>query len=170
MATPGLRFRSRCLICNLMVAQTPSRIEKHIVLQASRSRVWRALTDAQEFGTWFGAKLTGTFEPGAILEGSISSPGYEHLTLRVVVERVQPEELVSYRWHPYAVEADVDYSQEPMTLVEFRLKDAPGGGTALSVTESGFELIPLARRAKAFEMNDRGWAIQMENVARHVAS
>jgi uncharacterized protein YndB with AHSA1/START domain len=153
-----------------MVAQTPSRIEKHIVLKAPRSRVWRALTDAQEFGTWFGVRLSGTFQPGATLEGSITSPGYEHLTLRVVIERVLPEELVSYRWHPYAVETNVDYSQEPMTLVEFRLADAPGGGTALSVTESGFEGIPLARRAKAFEMNDHGWAIQMENIARHVAS
>jgi uncharacterized protein YndB with AHSA1/START domain len=153
-----------------MVAKTPSRIDKHIVLKAPRSRVWRALTDAGEFGTWFGARLTGKFEPGATLEGKITAPGYEHLTVRCVIERVQPEELVSYRWHPYAVDPSVDYSDEPMTLVEFRLEDAPGGTTALSVTESGFENVPLARRAKAFEMNSQGWSIQVENIARHVAS
>jgi uncharacterized protein YndB with AHSA1/START domain len=169
-ATKRLHFEARALICNLMVAKIPSRIEKHIVLKAPRSRVWRALTDAREFGTWFGAGLSGTFEAGATLEGKITTPGYDHLTMRCVVERVQPEELVSFRWHPHAVEPSVDYSDEPMTLVEFRLADAPEGATALSVTESGFENVPLARRAKAFEMNSQGWGIQLENISRHVTS
>lgn len=152
-----------------MVAKTQSRIEKHIHLRAPRSRVWRALTSSEEFGAWFGASLKGPFHPRAIVSGPITFKGFEHLTLHLEIERIEPEFYFSYRWHPYAVDADVDYSSEPTTLVEFRLEDAPGG-TALTVVESGFEHIPLARRAKAFEMNDGGWAAQMENIARYVAT
>ena len=153
-----------------MVAKNSDRIEKHIILRAPRSRVWRALTDAREFGAWFGAKLEGAFEPNRAVSGPITFPGYTHVTLRLEVVRIEPESLFSYRWHPYAVDPDVDYSAEPTTLVEFRLEDAPGGGTSLTVTESGFDAIPLARRAKALEMNDGGWAQQVENIARHVAT
>jgi uncharacterized protein YndB with AHSA1/START domain len=143
------------------------RIEKIRVLAVPRSRVWRALTDAQEFGSWFGVKLEGRFVAGARLKGPITVPGYEHVTLDITIERLEPEQLFSYRWHPYAIETGVDYSAEPTTLVEFRFEDA-AGGTRLTVTESGFDAIPLARRAKAFQMNDNGWAQQVENLARHV--
>jgi uncharacterized protein YndB with AHSA1/START domain len=158
--------------CSSMVAKTPIRIERQINLRAARSRVWRALTDAQEFGTWFGVALTvsGPFEPKALVSGRLTVEGYDHVTLEMEVERVEPESYFSYRWHPYAVEPGVDYSKEPTTLVEFHLEELAGGGTALTVIESGFEHIPLARRAKAFEMNDGGWAAQMENIARHVAT
>lgn len=145
------------------------RIEKTVVLRAPRARVWRALTDASEFGAWFGASLTGTFAPGAVVSGRITTPGYEHLTMDLLVERVEPERLLSYRWHPYAVDPEVDYRDEPMTLVEFRLEDVPEG-TRLTVTESGFDQIPAARRAEAFRMNEGGWAAQVENIARHVAA
>jgi len=153
-----------------MVAKIPQRIEKHIELRAPRSRVWRALTNSEEFGAWFGAQLKGPFEPKSAVSGPITIEGFEHLTLHLKVERIEPESYFSYRWHPYAVDPNVDYSSEPTTLVEFRLEDAVGGGTALTVIESGFEHIPLERRAKAFEMNDGGWAAQMENIARHVAT
>jgi uncharacterized protein YndB with AHSA1/START domain len=145
------------------------RIEKSVILKAPRSRVWRALSDAEEFGTWFGVKLEGAFTPGARVRGRITHPGYDHLSLEVTVERVDPEQLLSYRWHPYAIEPDVDYSAEPTTLVEFRLEDV-SGGTRLTVIESGFDRIPLARRAEAFRMNEQGWAAQIENIRRHVAS
>jgi uncharacterized protein YndB with AHSA1/START domain len=144
------------------------RIEKAIVLRAPRSRVWRALTNAQEFGAWFGATFEGAFKPGQRIEGRITSPGYEHITIEVTVERMDPEYLMSYRWHPYATDPAVDYSREPTTLVEFHLEDV-AGGTQLKVVESGFEGIPLARRAEAFRKNDDGWATQLENIARHVA-
>jgi uncharacterized protein YndB with AHSA1/START domain len=153
-----------------MVAKTPHQIEKRIHLRAPRSRVWRALTNSEEFGTWFGAALKAPFRPKAAVSGPITIQGFDHLTLHIEIERIEPESYFSYRWHPYAVDPDVDYSLEPTTLVEFRLEDAPGGGTALTVVESGFDRIPLARRAKAFEMNDGGWAAQMENIARHVAT
>ncbi len=145
------------------------RIEKNVILRASRSRVWRALTNADEFGTWFGVELMGAFSPGARLTGRITTPGYEHLTMEMLVERVEPESLLSYRWHPYAVEPGIDYASEPTTLVEFRLADVEGG-TRLTVVESGFDRIPLGRRAEAFRMNDQGWAEQLRNVERHVAS
>ncbi len=166
----GLLFPEHSLKCNPMVAKTTDRIEKHIHLRAPRSRVWRALTNSEEFGAWFGAKLKGPFRPKGTVSGPITIPGFDHLTLHLVIERIEPESYFSYRWHPYAVDPNVDYSSEPTTLVEFRLEEVPSGGTALTVVESGFERIPLERRAKAFEMNDGGWAAQMENIARHVAT
>lgn len=143
------------------------RIEKEILLRAPRSRVWRALTDADEFGAWFRVKLEGSFTVGKSIKGRITHPGYEHLTMEMAVERMDAEELFTYRWHPYAVDPKVDYSSEPATLVEFRLKDA-AGGTLLSVLESGFDQLPAGRRDEAFRMNDEGWGAQLRNIERHV--
>jgi uncharacterized protein YndB with AHSA1/START domain len=145
------------------------RIEKSIVIQAPRSRVWRALTDASEFGEWFGAKLEGSFTPGAQIRGRITTPGYEHLTMDLFVEQVEPERLMSYRWHPYAVEPDKDYASEPTTLVEFRLEEV-SQGTHLTIVESGFDQIPADRRDEAIRMNEGGWAAQVENIDRYVTA
>jgi uncharacterized protein YndB with AHSA1/START domain len=150
-----------------MTTAVTDRIEKEIVLRAPRARVWRALTDPAEFGAWFGVVLERGFAPGATVRGRITHPGYEGLLLEVVVERVEPERYLSYRWHPYAHDPKVDYSPEPMTLVEFTLDDA-GGDTRLRVVESGFDRVPLARRAEAFRMNSQGWAEQVRNIERHV--
>ena len=144
------------------------RIEQRVVLRAPRTRVWRALTNAEEFGTWFRVKLEGAFTEGKSVRGRLSIPGYEHVTLEMLVERIDPERYFSYRWHPYAVDPAVDYSAEPTTLVEFRLEDTEGG-TALTIVESGFDRIPLARRAEAFRMNDNGWDGQIKQLARYVA-
>jgi uncharacterized protein YndB with AHSA1/START domain len=148
---------------------TTDRIEKEIVLRAPRSRVWRALANAQEFGAWFGVKFEGAFKSGQRVEGQITSPGYEHVILEVTIERMDPESLMSYRWHPYAIEPGVDFSSEPTTLVEFHLEEV-AGGTQLRIVESGFDRIPLARRAEAFRMNDDGWASQLKNIERHVTA
>lgn len=144
------------------------RIEKKVVLRASRSRVWRAIADAGEFGTWFRMNLEGEFAEGATIRGRLTHPGYEHITLDLRVERIQPERYFSYRWHPYAIDPAVDYSAEPTTLVEFTLEDTEGG-TALTIVESGFDRIPLARRPEAFRMNDQGWAGQIKNLERYVS-
>ncbi|MGE5237032.1 MAG: SRPBCC family protein [Acidobacteriota bacterium] len=150
-------------------AGSTDRIEKRIVLRAPRKRVWRAISDAGEFGSWFGVDFTGaSFAPGATVRGKLTVSGFEHLTMEIVIDRMEPERLLSYRWHPYAVDPKQDYSTEPMTLVVFELRDVPEG-TQLTVTESGFDRIPLHRRAEAFRMNDQGWAGQMQNVAAHVA-
>lgn len=145
------------------------RIEKTIVLRAPRARVWRALSTPDEFGRWFGVRLAGAFEPGARLDGQITIPGHEHVTLELLVERVEPERVLAYRWHPYAVEPGVDYSAEPMTLVEFRLADV-ADGTELTVVESGFDRLPPARRFEAFRMDDEGWTEQLRNVERYVTA
>lgn len=150
---------------------TPShrdRIEKQTLLRAPRPRVWRALTQAAEFGAWFRVALEGEFAVGKSVRGRITYPGYEHLTMEVTVERMDEPELFSYRWHPHAVDPALDYSAEPTTLVEFRLTEVPQG-TLLRVVESGFEGIPAGRRDEAFRRNSGGWEAQMENVARHVA-
>jgi uncharacterized protein YndB with AHSA1/START domain len=149
-------------------AGSTDRIEKQVVLSAPRTRVWRALADAGEFGSWFGVDFAGaTFAPGARVSGPLTIAGYEHLTMEIVIERMEPERTLSYRWHPYAVDPQVDYSGEPMTLVEFALEDAPEG-TRLTIVESGFDRIPLHRRAEAWRMNDRGWSGQVKNLERHV--
>src|SRR5947209_20098024 len=124
--------------------KSTDRIEKRVVLRAPRTRVWRALTNAAEFGTWFRVKLEGAFTEGKSVRGRLSIPGYEHVTLELLIERIDPERYFSYRWHPYAVDPAVDYSAEPTTLVEFTLEETDGG-TALTIVESGFDRIPLAR-------------------------
>ncbi len=151
------------------VQDTPStdRIEKRLVVRASRSRVWRAITAADEFGTWFRVNLDGAFAEGATVRGRMTHPGYEHVQVEMRVERIEPERYFAYRWHPHALDPAVDYSAEPTTLVEFILEEAEGG-TAVTIVESGFDRIPLARRAEAFRGNDRGWAGQLQNLARHV--
>ncbi|HEX6973108.1 MAG TPA: SRPBCC family protein [Vicinamibacterales bacterium] len=152
-----------------MNATVTDRIEKQAVLRAPRSRVWRALTNHEEFGQWFQVRLDGPFREGATVRGPITHPGYEHVTMEVLVERIQPESYFAYRWHPYAVDPKTDYSAEPMTLVEFRLEDA-AGGTVLTIVESGFDRVPLARRAEAFRMNEGGWTGQIKNIERHVTA
>jgi len=141
------------------------RIEKTVILKAPRSRIWRALSDATQFGEWFKVELDGQFKAGATIHGTITYPGYEGLTLEMAIERIEPERLFSYRWHPG--DPNGEASAEPMTLVEFTLEDVPGG-TRLTIVESGFDKIPLARRAEAFRMNEGGWTEQIENIRRHV--
>jgi uncharacterized protein YndB with AHSA1/START domain len=145
------------------------RIEKRIELKAPVARVWRALTDHRQFGQWFRVKLEAPFQPGRVSRGQITYPGYEHVKWQVTVEKMEPERLFSFRWHPYAVDAAIDYSKEPTTLVEFRLQ-AVTGGTLLIVTESGFEAIPKERRFEAYRMNDGGWSAQLKNIEQHVAA
>ena len=142
------------------------RIEKTVLLKAPRSRVWRGISDAKQFGEWFQVNLDGQFTAGATIHGRITYPGYENLPMAMAVERIEPERYFSYRWHPGDPKSD--YSAEPMTLVEFTLEDAPGG-TRLTVVESGFDRIPLSRRAEAFRMTEGGWAEQMENIQRYVS-
>jgi uncharacterized protein YndB with AHSA1/START domain len=144
------------------------RIEKQIEIAAPVARVWRALTDSRQFGEWFLVKMDGPFVAGEPIGGQITHPGYEHVRMEIVIKTIEPETLFSYTWHPYSVDPEVDYSQETPTLVEFRLK-ATASGTLLTVTESGFGKIPSARRARAFRMNDGGWAQQVRNIQVYVA-
>src|SRR6476646_6360456 len=152
------------------MTQSTDRIEREILLKASRSRVWRALSNAEEFGNWFGVALKGkSFVAGKRVQGKITYPGYEHLDFEVVIEQMEAERLFSFRWHPYAVDPSIDYSKEPTTLVVFELKEVEGG-TLLSVVESGFDRVPPSRRLKAFRMNSGGWEEQMKNIEKHVAT
>jgi len=155
------------------------RIEKKTLLHAPLNKVWRALSDSTEFGTWFGVKFDGPFAPGAVMRGVIvpttvdaevanAQKAYEGKAFEIVIEHMEPERLFSFRWHPGAVEPDIDYSAEPTTLVTFELEEV-ADGVLLTVTESGFDRIPLARRAKAFSSNDQGWSTQVRLVAEYLA-
>jgi uncharacterized protein YndB with AHSA1/START domain len=148
---------------------TTDYIEKKVLLRAPRSRVWSALTTAEEFSAWFEVELTekGKFIVGARIEGRFSK--YDPIAPLMTIEQVEPERLFSYRWVPYSVEAKMNYDSEPKTLVEFRLEEREGG-TLLSVVESGFDSISAARRAKAYPMNEGGWTQQMNNIERYVTA
>jgi uncharacterized protein YndB with AHSA1/START domain len=154
------------------------RIEKKVLLRAPRKRVWRALSDSTEFGSWFGVKFNGPFVAGAGMRGVIvpttvdaevanAQRAYEGLSFEITIEQMEPERLFSFRWHPFAVERGVDYSVEPTTLVVFSLEEV-AGGVMLTVTEAGFDRIPLARRAKAFPANEQGWGKQVKLIEAYL--
>lgn len=147
-------------------APSTDRIQKTILLRAPRSRVWQALTDPTQFGEWFGTKLTGRFAPGQRIRGPITIRGYDHLAFEVEVDRMEPERLFSWRWQPGG-DPDVDPA-EPETLVVFELEDVPEG-TRFTVTESGFDRIPISRRTTAYRENEDGWTGQLENISRYLA-
>jgi len=162
----------------MSIAMT-DRIEKTILLHAPRARVWRALTNAEEFGEWFGVKFDGAFTPGATLRGVIvptkvddevaeKQKPHEGFPFEILVEQIVPERHFSFRWHPFAVESGVDYSHEPMTLVAFELEQV-GPDIKLTVTESGFDRIPLARRAQAFAANEGGWTMVVTLIEKYLA-
>jgi uncharacterized protein YndB with AHSA1/START domain len=161
-------------------ASSPTdRIHKQILLRASPERVWSAISDSQQFGTWFGVRFDGDFAAGAHLTGRITPTAvdaeiakaqepYAGTLFHMWVERLEPVHSFAFRWHPCAVEPDTDSSQEPTTLVEFVLEAAPGG-TLLRITESGFDQVPLARRAAAFKSNEQGWTEQMKLIEKYLA-
>jgi len=155
------------------------RIEKKILLHAPRKRIWHALSDSTEFGTWFGMKFDGPFVPGTVVRGVIvgtkvnaevakAQKEYEGMSGEITIERIEPERLFSFRWHPFAVERGVDYSAEPTTLIVFTLEETPDG-VLLTVTESGFDQIPLERRSKAFTANEQGWTMVLKLIEEYLA-
>jgi len=163
----------------MAVAMT-DRIVKTILLHAPRARVWQALANAKEFGEWFGMRFDGEFTPGAHIRGAITPTTvdaevarlqipYEGLPFEITIDRIEPERLFSFRWHPFAIEPNVDYSHEPTTLIVFEL-EAVDNDVKLTVTESGFDQIPLARRAAAFTANEGGWTIQVRLIEKYLAT
>jgi uncharacterized protein YndB with AHSA1/START domain len=161
-----------------MSSAVSDRIEKQVLLRAPLSRVWQALTDSKEFGQWFGVRFDGPFKAGAPISGRIApttmdakvaemQKPYEGMAFTITIDRMEPKNLFTFRWHPFAVDPKVDYSDEPMTLVAFSLKEVPEG-VLLTVTESGFDKIPLERRATAFTSNEGGWAMQVTLIQKYV--
>jgi uncharacterized protein YndB with AHSA1/START domain len=154
-------------------------IEKKILLRAPRQRVWNALADSKEFGTWFGMKFDGPFTPGARVratvvgttvdaDGAKAQKEYEGIEFEMTIDRMEPKRLFSFHWHPGPAERGADYSHEPTTLVVFTLKEV-ANGVMLTVTESGFRQIPLARRAKAFQANEQGWGMVVKLMEKYLA-
>jgi uncharacterized protein YndB with AHSA1/START domain len=161
-----------------MTTTTTDRIEKKVVLRAPRERVWNAISDAKQFGTWFGVEFDGPFAPGAAMKGRMKptkvdpevakmQEPYKGMAFDCTIERIEPMRLFSFRWHPFAIDPKVDYSKEPTTLVTFELEEVPGG-TQLTITETGFDKVPLERRAQAFEANEGGWTHQAKLLAKYI--
>jgi uncharacterized protein YndB with AHSA1/START domain len=164
----------------MSIVNSTDRIEKQVLLRAPRARVWKAIADAGEFGAWFGVKFDAPFKAGALQRGVLVGTTvddnvakmqreHKHVPFEITVDRIEPERIFAFRWHPFAIERGVDYSAEPTTLITFTLEEVPNG-TLLTVTESGFDRIPLERRAKAFAANDGGWTIQMTLVEKYLAN
>jgi uncharacterized protein YndB with AHSA1/START domain len=164
----------------LHIVTSTDRIEKKILLRAPIERVWRAISEAKEFGSWFGVALESDFVPGTRVAGTIAptkvdpqvakmQEPYVGAPFEFHVERIEPMRLFSFRWHPFALDPAIDYSEEPMTLVAFELEEVPGG-TMLTITESGFDRISVERRAKAFEANEGGWAAQAGLIEKYLAA
>lgn len=162
------------------MTSSTDRIEKHVLLKAPLERVWRAISDAEEFGSWFGMRFDGPFVAGEPLGGRIvpttadaevaeMQRPYEGIRFEILVDRIEPMRRFSFRWHPGAVDPAIDYAKEPTTLVAFELEEAPGG-TRLTITESGFDKVPIERRAQAFEGNEGGWEAQLMLITKHLAS
>jgi uncharacterized protein YndB with AHSA1/START domain len=148
----------------------PDRIEKTAEFKAPIERVWSAITDHEQFGAWFKVKLEGPFVVGQTARGQITHPGYEHVVWQAEVVTIDPEQrLFAFTWHPYGIDPKVDYSKEPQTLIEFRLKPT-ATGTHISIVESGFDAIPAHRRDEAYRMDEKGWTQQIENIRGHVES
>jgi uncharacterized protein YndB with AHSA1/START domain len=155
----------------------PDRIEKTAVLRAPLPRVWEAMSDARQFGSWFGVEFDGPFAEGRALTGRIVPTTVDPEVAKMqephrgkpfafTVERIEPMRRISFRWHPFAIDPRVDYSKEPTTLIVFELEEVQGG-TRLTITESGFDGIPLARRAEAFRANEGGWTHQLVLVRKY---
>ena len=155
------------------------RIEKEVLLRAPLERVWRAIGDSSEFGRWFGVRFDGPFVEGASVTGVITPTTVDDDVARQQephagqadtwqIVSVEPQRRLAFRWHPYAVDSDTDYSEEPTTLVEFTLTETPDG-VLLEIVESGFDAIPEERRAAAFEANSGGWAAQTQLVQKYLA-
>lgn len=151
-----------------MSTRNADRIEQKIRLRVPLARVWRALTDAEEFGAWFGVKLAGAFAPGVSVKGKITEKGYETMQFEMAVERIEPRRLFSWRWHPYPADPAADYSAEPPTLVVCELEEV-AGDTILTLVESGFDGVPAARREEAYRMHVEGWAGQMKAIEGYLA-
>jgi uncharacterized protein YndB with AHSA1/START domain len=160
------------------------RVEKNIVLKAPRSRVWSAITDAQEFGNWFGIDFNGTrgtFQPGTKVDGIWSGTKVdpemrerfrknEGLPFHMWIDRLEPEHLFAYRWHQMSArpeETGLDVNTEPPTEVIFTLKEVPEG-TLLTVMESGFDKIPPARKARVLQGVEAGWPICLGWISKHI--
>src|SRR5262245_47891477 len=114
------------------------RIEKEVLLRAPLERVWRAISDADEFGRWFGVRFDGPFVAGRSVTGVITPTEVDDRVARSQlpyaghsdtwqIVAVEPQQRLAFRWHPFAVESAVDYSAEPTTLVEFTLAETPDG-------------------------------------------
>jgi uncharacterized protein YndB with AHSA1/START domain len=142
------------------------RIEKVVDLAAPVSRVWQALSDYHEFGEWFRVELDGPFEPGEVSTGKMTFPDSEGLPWPVLVDRMEPERLFSFRWN---LEEAADAANQQTMLVEFRLEET-AVGTRLTITESGFSAIPESRRIEMLRQCDWGWDVQSRNIAVYIAS
>lgn len=148
-----------------ILATDLTKIERSVFIRAPRARVWRAIANVREFAAWFRVKAEGEFLPGATVRMTSLHPGYEHISFSVIVETIEPETRLTWRWHPGA---DQPPAGEPMTSVEFRLADEDGG-TRVTVIESGFDRLSLARRAKAYDENTKGWEAQMAALTKYAA-
>ncbi|MGH9142798.1 MAG: SRPBCC family protein [Vicinamibacterales bacterium] len=139
-----------------MATAVLNRIDRTIDVNAPLDRVWRVLTTTADLSAWFKVSIEGDIAAGAEVWMTSLYPGHEGQRFLVRITEMTPPRRFAWQWHPGAVDPAVDYSREPWTTVTFILEPS-GAGTRLSMSETGFNEISLARRAKVFKDNTQGW-------------
>jgi uncharacterized protein YndB with AHSA1/START domain len=143
---------------------TPDPITQQITIKASPQRVWAALTDSQQFGQWFGARIDGTFASGETVQAEMTMEGVEGLAFGMRISAMNAPQHFAFFWPAYDFAAKRDRSDLPWTKVEFHLEPSPTG-TTVTVTESGFDALGGAFGARVRAENNDGWAVQLQRLA-----
>ncbi|WP_410650432.1 SRPBCC family protein [Amycolatopsis sp. cmx-4-54] len=137
----------------------PDRIERTVEIAHPPAKVWAALTTAEGLGTWFGNQASIDLRPG----GEAEMKWDEGHQANMRVERVEEPEVFGFTWHIYGL-PDEDPRR---TYVEFTLVPN-GGGTRLTVVESGFSQLPDDAHQAAFDGNTKGWAAELGELIEYL--
>ena len=141
-------------------------IERDITLKAPIDRVWAAITDYREFGTWFRVVLDGPFALGLVTTGKIAEPGYEGLGFWAVTVEMAPWRF-GFDWPADPAMTPDQRGPGKTTRVTFDLTEV-ADGTRVVIRESGFAALPGDLGPQKLRDNDRGWVIQAERIKAHV--
>lgn len=149
------------------MTEKQDKIERIVVLKAPIERVYRAITDPKEWGTWFAHGVEGDFEPGS---QPVMDEG-EYGRFRIAIIDVQPHHYFAFRWvsgSEFVPQGFVGNPLEhPNTLVEFFLNEIDGC-TELRLVESGFAGLPDKYAEKNFNENCDGWEYQLNSLTEHL--
>ncbi|MEZ5162248.1 MAG: SRPBCC domain-containing protein [Fimbriimonadaceae bacterium] len=132
-----------------------------MMIRAPKSKVWNAVASSNGLKSWFAAVVEGVFAEGETLRLDFQVENCDDCFM--VVKEINPEDRVAFQWHP-GEDCPIDtYPREEMTTITFELLEQ-GDGTSLVMVESGFDRVPLSRRAKCLELNTGGWDYELKEL------
>jgi len=139
----------------------PDSIEREVILPVPPTRVWAALTQADQLGAWFGTQASIDLRPGGDVVFSWDGSTGPRGTSRGVIEALEPPRRFAFRWQANLT------GDAPMTLVEFTL-EPHAEGTRLLVVESGFASLPPELRTR--ESHVEGWRRELGELAQYLTT